>query len=112
FMANAVPPREGEIAIFREGKREVWQVGRDIAEAVKALDQDSANLLTRMLAMPARALRAGATLSPDFMLRNPVRDFMSAFVQTGTGVFHPLRSAKGLYSAIFKDEHFQDWLAS
>jgi hypothetical protein len=111
FMSNAIPPREGEIAIFRDGKREVWQVGTDIAEAVKALDQDAANLLVRMLAMPARLLRAGATLSPDFMLRNPVRDFMSAFVQTSVGVFHPLRSAKGLYSAIVKDEHFQDWLA-
>jgi hypothetical protein len=112
FVASASPPREGEIAIFRNGKRETWQVGRDVADAVKALDAESANTIVRWLAMPARLLRAGATLSPDFMLRNPVRDFFGAFVQTGAGIFSPIRSARGLYSAVMKDEHFQDWLKS
>lgn len=112
FLASAAPPRQGEIAIYRNGRRETWQVGRDVADAVKALDQESANTLVRMLAMPARMLRAGATLSPDFMARNPVRDFFSAFVQTSTGIFSPIRSARGLYSSVVKDQHFQDWLKS
>lgn len=110
FMASAAPPSQGEIAIYRNGHRETWQVGRDVADAVKALDVESSNTLLRMLAMPARLLRAGATLSPDFMIRNPVRDFFGAFVQTSTGVFTPIRSARGLYSAVVKDEHFQEWL--
>jgi hypothetical protein len=110
FIASAVPPRAGEIRLFRDGKAETWDVGRDVADAIKALDSESANTIVRMLAMPARMLRAGATLSPDFMVRNPVRDFMSAFVQTGKTVFHPIDTAKGLYSAIVKDEAFRDWL--
>jgi hypothetical protein len=110
FMASAVPPKAGEIRVFRQGKAETWEVGRDVAAAVKALDKESANTIIRLLAMPARMLRAGATLSPDFMVRNPVRDFFSAFVQTGKTVFHPVDTAKGLYSAIVKDQHFRDWL--
>lgn len=110
FVASSVPPAEGEIRIFRNGKPETWQVGTDIARAVKALDQDSVNLLTRLLAPGARLLRAGATLSPDFLLRNPIRDFFSAVVNTTTGVFTPIRTMRGLTSAIIKDENFQRWL--
>jgi hypothetical protein len=110
FVASAAPPAEGEIRIFRNGRAETWQVGRDVAEAVKALNQDSANTLVRMLAAPARALRAGATLTPDFLLRNVIRDFFSAFVNTTKGLFTPLDTAKGLASAVMKDEHFQRWL--
>lgn len=110
FAMDAAALREGEISIFRNGSRETWQVGGDLADAMKGLDAESANTIVRMLAMPARALRAGATLTPEFILRNPVRDFLSAFVQTSVGVFNPSRSARGLYSSVVKDEHFQDWL--
>lgn len=110
FVASSVPPAEGEIRIFRNGRAETWQVGRDVAEAVKALDQDSVNLITKLLNPLARSLRAGATLTPDFALRNIIRDFLTAFVNTSTGVFSPLRSVRGLTSAITRDEHFQNWL--
>jgi len=110
FTASSVPPTAVEIRIFRNGKAETWEVGRDVADAVKGLDTESMNLLVRMLSPAARALRAGATLNPDFMLRNPVRDFFSAVIQTTKGAFTPIDTAKGLYSAIVKDEHFQRWL--
>lgn len=112
FVANAAPPKVGEIRIFRDGKAENWQIGQDVAEAVKALDNEAANTIIRWLSMPARALRAGATLTPEFMLRNPLRDFTSAVVQTTRGVFSPIDTARGLYSAVMKDEYFRDWLKS
>jgi hypothetical protein len=82
----------------------------ELVAAFRGLDQDSANLLTRVLAVPAKTLRAGATLSPDFMVRNIVRDFMTAFVNTGRGLFTPIDTAKGLVSVIRKDADFSDWL--
>jgi hypothetical protein len=112
FITDAATLKLGEISIFRNGKRETWQVGRELADAMHALDSESTNTILRMLAMPARGLRAGATLTPDFAARNIVRDFSTAFIQTGTGVFTPVRTALGFFSAVFKDEAFRDWLKS
>ena len=65
---------------------------------------------SKVLAAPAKLLRAGATLSPDFIVRNIVRDFATAFINSGRGLFTPIDTIKGLKSAITKDADFQDWM--
>lgn len=111
FVKTAAPEDGTTLGAFRNGVKETVDVkDPELVRAFRGLDQDSANLLTRVLAAPAKALRAGATLSPDFMVRNIVRDFMTAFVNSGRGLFSPVDTAKGLISAIRKDADFQDWM--
>lgn len=99
------------LSAFRNGVKEQVQVkDPELVAAFRGLDQDSANLLTKVLALPAKGLRAGATLTPDFIARNIVRDFMTAFVNSGRGLFTPIDTIKGLKSAITKDADFQDWM--
>lgn len=105
-------PGGDEITVFRDGKRETYKVDPEIAAAIKGLDRESTNFLVRVLSQPAKLLRAGATLTPDFMVRNLIRDFFTAMVNTTTGVFTPVNSAKGLVSTLKKDETFQQWLSS
>jgi hypothetical protein len=105
-----VPGRADTISIFRNGVKETHRVDEALAAAIKGLDEEAANSLIRLLGVPARVLRAGATLSPDFMLRNPIRDFFTAMINTTKGVFSPIDTAKGLLSAIHKDADFQEWL--
>ncbi len=104
------PERTDTISFYRNGVREERQVSADLAAAVKGLDEESVPTWLRLMGMPARLLRAGATLSPDFMLRNPIRDFFSAVINTTKGVFSPIDTAKGLMSAIHKDADYQEWL--
>lgn len=99
-----------EIRIFRDGRPETYEVDPEVAAAFKGLDREAANTLLRMMAMPARMLRAGATLTPDFMARNLIRDFFTAVVNTGRGVFSPIDTLRGLASALSHDEYYQDWL--
>lgn len=106
---SSAPVRVDEIRVFRDGKAETYQVSRDLAEAFRGLDVESANLIERILAAPARTLRAGATLTPDFMARNLMRDFMTAFVNTGRGVFTPIDTMRGLVGVLRKDKDYQDW---
>lgn len=99
------------LSAYRYGKKiEVKVDDIELVKAFRGLDQDSANLLTRVLAAPAKALRTGATLTPDFMVRNIVRDFMTAFVNSGRGLFTPIDTAKGLIGVIRKDADFLDWM--
>ena len=109
FRAHAEPLAKDEIAVFSHGKREVIRTDPAVAEAFKQMDRQSADLLTRMFALPSRTLRAGATLSPDFMARNVIRDFFMAFVNS-RGIFTPIDTAKGLAGVIRKDADWEQWI--
>lgn len=101
---------QDEIRIFRDGRAETFAVDPEVAAAFKGLDRESANLLLRVISAPAQLLRAGATLTPDFMARNLIRDFFSAVINTGGSVFSPIDTARGLASVLRQDEHYQNWL--
>lgn len=55
----------------------------------------------------ARALRAGATLSMEYMAKTPMRDVPQSMI---THKFNPLDYATGVVSAFSKDEKFQEAL--
>jgi hypothetical protein len=111
FRAARAPLAENEIAVFEQGKRTVYEVQPDVARAFKGMDTESVNLLVKVLAVPARALRAGSVLSPDFMARNVTRDFMSAFVNS-KGIFSPLDTMRGVFELVRRGDDFQNWLKS
>ncbi len=107
FRPSAYNVGPNEIAVFLDGKRKVFEVDPEVSRAFSSVDAGSASILSSMLRGAASWLRAGVTLSPDFVMRNPVRDAMSAFVYTGA---HPIDTIKGAISLWKKDEAFQNWL--
>lgn len=105
------PVRDGEIRIMTDGKPETYLVDPELARSFKNLDQETANLLVQLLGAPARTLRAGATLTPDFVARNLIRDLSGAALYTGKGIFSPIDTMKGLIGAIRKDADYQRWIS-
>jgi hypothetical protein len=100
------------IGAFRDGVKETASVtDPELLSAFRGLDFQSTSLLTRIFAVPAKMLRAGAVLTPEFMVKNLIRDFSTAFINS-KGVFTPIDTAKGLTSVIRKDADFQNWLKS
>jgi hypothetical protein len=71
------------------GQKVHYEVQPDVYRALLNLDKESSNLLIKMLQKPAGLLRAGATLTPEFSLRNPMRDVVNAFVVSKSG-FNPI----------------------
>lgn len=111
FVKAATPDDGTTISAFRNGVKESVKVNDpELVTAFRGLDQQSASLLTKVLAFPAKTLRAGSTLSPDFIARNVMRDFLTALVNSKSALFSPVDTIKGLKSAITKDADFQDWL--
>lgn len=111
FVKAAAPEDGTTIGAFRDGVKETVKVNDpELVAAFRGLDQQSATMLTKVLAFPAKTLRAGSTLSPDFIARNVIRDFLTAFVNTKGAIFSPVDTVRGLKSVIAKDADFQDWL--
>jgi len=95
-------PKEDLMVIIRDGKRETWNVGKDLATAFKTLDQQGSNMLWDFASAPAKTLRAGAILIPDFAVPNFFRDTMQASFLNKVG-FVPIQdSLIGMFNIITK----------
>ncbi|MDK2957903.1 MAG: hypothetical protein PWQ57_3401 [Desulfovibrionales bacterium] len=110
FRPKAFIPDQNVISVWKDGKREFYQVSPELGRAIKALDRESTNMLVRFLSKPTEWLRAGATMSPDFLARNVIRDQLSAGVFSESGYKPFLDYARGVFSALKADEYYQGWL--
>lgn len=105
--------RPNEFIVYENGKRQVYEATSPlVAESIKGLDAPSANLVTKILAQPAKMLRAGSVISPDFISRNFVRDQITAFNLSKSGFTPIVDTIRGLGSLMKKDETYQQWLKS
>jgi len=102
-------PKGNVIAVTEKGKVNYYEVHPDVFRTFEALDQEMANALVRMLAKPARLLRAGATLTPEFMSRNPLRDQWSAFLYSKYGYTPIVDAVRGAAHLFKKDEIYRLW---
>lgn len=103
----------GVIEVFENGARHFYRVPDELYKMMTGLNEEMANVLTRILAYPAKVLRAGATqLNPEFAVPNVVRDQWSAFFNAKYGFVPGWDFVKGLFSAIGKGDLYYRWQAS
>ena len=110
---------KNEVAIFRDGKREVWDLGSDLSRSFKHLNETSQKLVSSIISLPSRTLRAGATLAPEFFLKNAIRDTAGATVFSRNGFVLGLDTARGMMTQILSkygkensSKVYQDWIKS
>ena len=92
-------------------KQLVFQVDPDLFNSIQGLNAEDAGTIMRILSMPAKALRAGATLSPDFSLRNPLRDQFTAMVYSKHGFTPGVDLVKGIFELYKKGDVYDLWKA-
>jgi hypothetical protein len=103
-------PKGNVITVMERGKPVFYEVDERIYNAFHALDKEGANTLIRILAVPSRLLRVGATLTPEFALgKNPIRDQWTAFINSKYGYIPGVDLARGLFSAVKKNEDYWRW---
>jgi hypothetical protein len=106
-------PRANEAIFYRNGKPEVYELSPELAKAVANVDASSINAIVKILSLPAKTLRAGATVfSPEFGIRNPVRDQLVAFIQSKYGYKPGLDLFRGIFHMAKKTELWQNYNAS
>lgn len=93
-------------------KQQVFQVEPDLYKALQGLNAEDTGMIMRILSMPAKVLRAGATLSPDFTVRNPFRDQFSAFVYSKYGFVPGIDLARGIFELMNAGDVYKVFKAS
>jgi len=102
FRQEFTATDKGQILIKRDGKTESWDVGVDLANAFKTMDQQGSNMLMHYMGGPARTLRAGAILIPDFAVPNFFRDTIQASFLNKVGFLPIQDSVIGAFKIITK----------
>lgn len=99
----------GDITVIMDGKPVTYHMDADIYKAIQGMDQEDVGTIIRLMSLPAAFLRTGATLSPDFALRNPLRDQFSAFVYSKAGFVPGLDLMRGMFEVWTKGDAYQLW---
>lgn len=113
-MLPGLTPKQ-TITVFRDGKKEFYKVSPALSEAMESLNPvEKAGALKYLkeifLFTPARLVRGGATLVPEFWLRNVLRDQGTALLQSPVRPT-PIDMVQGLASVIGGGKLYQEWVA-
>jgi hypothetical protein len=100
------------VTVMVEGKPEYYIAEEQLYKAIEGLNREDVALAAQIAAIPAKFLRAGATLSPDFMLRNPLRDTGSAAIISKNNFIPVYSTVRGMASVLKQDKYYQAWLLS
>lgn len=123
FGAAQYPAGENIVTVFFDGKPKYYEVSPDLYEMwSKGIAPYTASLITKVLRIPAKTLRAGAILNPRFIQKNFIRDTwgnwlftkygktikdpVSFFIDTIYSPFSMLSTAAG------KGKLYVEWLKS
>jgi len=104
--------KENVISVLRDGKRVWYEVDPELYRALNALETEQIQTWVKLMSVPARTLRAGAILSPDFMASNPFRDQLWAFITSDHGYKPFVDVVRGLTHYLGKTDTFWRWKAS
>jgi hypothetical protein len=112
LAANEEVGRKNVLNVKELGGNVKYEVNPELYKAMLNLDKESSTMLIKILSKPAGLLRAGATLTPEFAARNPMRDVLNAYITSKSG-FNPFTDfGRGLASAIKKDELYTKFIMS
>ena len=98
--------------VWENGKKVTYETTPELIETMRMLDKEKSNMVAKIFSYPANWLRAGATLSPEFILRNPVRDMIGAAIYSKHGFIPVVDTFKGLALYLKKGDLFWEYKKS
>ena len=98
--------------VWENGEKVTYETTPELIQTMRMLDKDQSNMVAKILSYPANWLRAGATLSPEFILRNPVHDMIGASIYSKHGFIPVLDTFKGLSLFLKKGDLYWEYMKS
>lgn len=98
--------------VWEGGKKKTYATSPELLDALKMTNKEGMSMLVKVLRVPAGFLRSGATLSPEFILRNPVRDMISASLYSKHGFIPVWDTMRGISLYLKKGKEYWDYMNS
>lgn len=104
------------ITVWENGQKVFYQVGQEIADSVKGMNEEQMNTIMKIASAPARLFRQATTgRNPDFMFPNILRDQVDAAMNAKYGYIPGVDYVRGLghllkNDAMGGDALVQEWM--
>lgn len=106
-------PTAFAFTVWQNGEQVVYRTTPEIYDALTNNDAQTNRFTIKMASSIAQTLRTGATISPSFIVRNLLRDTMSATVNSKTGFYLPfVDNARGAWKLHFDKKFSAEYHAS
>lgn len=106
-------PTAFAFTVWQNGEQVVYRTTPEIYDALTNNDAQTNRFTIKMASSIAQTLRTGATISPSFIVRNLLRDTMSATVNSKTGLYLPfVDNVRGAWKLHFDKEFSAEYHAS
>lgn len=103
---------DNTFSVWVKGKKVVYETTPELAQAMKMINKDTSNFITKILQYPASWLRAGSTVTAGFAITNALRDTISAGVFSKHGFLPVVDTFRGLAHFLKKDQLYWDYVKS
>nr|DAK19580.1 MAG TPA: Type I restriction enzyme Methylase [Caudoviricetes sp.] len=98
--------------VWENGEKVTYETTPELIQTMRMLDKEQSSMIMKILSYPANWLRAGATLSPEFIMRNPVRDMIGAAIYSKHGFIPIVDTFKGLSLYLKKGQAYWEYKKS
>lgn len=106
-------PTAFAFTVWQNGEQVVYRTTPEIYDALTNNDAQANRFTIKIASGIAHTLRTGATISPSFIVRNLLRDTMSATVNSKTGFYLPfVDNVRGAWKLHFDKEFSAEYHAS
>lgn len=106
-------PTAFAFTVWQNGEQVVYRTTPEIYDALTNNDAQANRFTIKIASGIAQTLRTGATISPSFIVRNLLRDTMSATVNSKTGFYLPfVDNVRGAWKLHFDKEFSAEYHAS
>jgi hypothetical protein len=110
FAKSPIPPKN-TIIVPVNGMKHYWEIPADVHKAINYYSPQEMSMVIKILSWPAQTLRAGATLTAEFIMRNPARDQFTAMVYSKYGYIPMWDLSKGFFELMKKGDLYQEFKA-
>lgn len=97
-------PKNCIFTVMENGKKVAYQTTQDLYSPIAGYNEAAAGMVFGVARNAARLLRAGATTSPSFILRNLIRDTIFAGISSQNGFVPIIDTIRGGYALLKNKE--------
>lgn len=105
-------PKNCIFTVMHDGKKTAYRTTQELYGPIVGYNLPAAGFVLGIAKNAARLLRAGATTSPSFILRNLIRDTIFAGISSQNGFIPVVDTAKGAYALLKNAERTAEFNAA
>jgi hypothetical protein len=100
------------VTVMQKGKPVHYEIMDKELFDILSPETKGENIIVKLLSPASKALRVGATHTPVFVLRNPLRDTMDAGIYSKNGFIPFVDTIRGLFDVAGRSDLYYKWLQS